>query len=136
LKSVNGISKECKIYFHDARPDYSLQSSDYRMEVSSSAAFNHINTYIHPQASIIDLSGEEEAWFLKGIKDRASTLGRTIIELPKNAEQNLMWITLLDSASLSGRYLLCLRNIANLFQPGIRSLLILSSMLSRRHLDR
>jgi hypothetical protein len=85
------------------------------MEVSSSAAFNHINTYIHPQASIIDLSGEEEAWFLKGIKGRAATLGRTVIELPENAERNLMWITLLDSASLSGRYILCLINIANFF---------------------
>lgn len=72
------------------------------MEVSVSAAFNHINNFIHPQATIIDVSGEEEAWFSKGIKGRALTLGRTIIELPENSEQNLMWLTLLDSSSLSG----------------------------------
>ncbi|KAI9052967.1 hypothetical protein LZ554_003238 [Drepanopeziza brunnea f. sp. 'monogermtubi'] len=101
LKSVNGISQECDIIFHDARPDYSVQSSDFRMEVSTKAAFNHINTYIHPQATIVDGSGEEESWFLKALGDRAVALGRTVIELPENVEKNLMWITLLDSSSLS-----------------------------------
>jgi len=76
------------------------------MEVSAAAGFNHINTFVHPQATFVDASGEEEIWFLKGIKDRAVTLGRTVIDLPGNAEQNLMWITMLDSASLSGMSLL------------------------------
>jgi len=71
------------------------------MEVAASAAFNHINTFIHPQATFVDASGEEEIWCLKGIKDRAVTAGRTVIDLPGNAEQNLMWITMLDSSSLS-----------------------------------
>ncbi|OWP05864.1 hypothetical protein B2J93_982 [Marssonina coronariae] len=101
LQSVNGISQECKITFHDARPDFPVQSSEFRMEVSSAAALSHINTFVHPQAILIDGSGEEEPWFLRGIKDRAVSLGRTVIELPDNAEQNLMWITLLDSSSLS-----------------------------------
>lgn len=73
------------------------------MEVSSAAAFKHINDFVHPQATFIDTSGEEETWFLRGVKQRATTLGRTIIELPENAEQNLMWITLLDSSSLGGK---------------------------------
>jgi hypothetical protein len=72
------------------------------MEVSSSAGFNHINKFVHPQATFIDGSGQEEVWFLKGVKQKASRVGRTVIELPENAEQNLMWITRLDSASLSG----------------------------------
>ncbi|KAN0096443.1 hypothetical protein V8E51_015248 [Hyaloscypha variabilis] len=101
LRSVNGITKECKIIFHDGRPDFSLQSTDFRMEVAASAAFNHINTFIHPQATFVDASGEEEIWFLKGIKDRAVAAGRTVIDLPENAEQSLMWITMLDSSSLS-----------------------------------
>ena len=74
------------------------------MEVSSSAGFNHINNFVHPQATIIDGSGEEELFFLKGVKDRAASVGRTVIELPTDAEQNLMWITFLDSPSLSGKY--------------------------------
>ena len=73
------------------------------MEVSSSAGFNHINTFVNPQATILDGSGQEELWFLKGVKQKAMRLGRTVIEIPENAEQNLMWITLLDSASLSGK---------------------------------
>lgn len=72
------------------------------MEVSSFAGFNHINTFVHPQATFIDGSGEEESFFSKGLKTRAASLGRTVIELPDNAEQYLMWVTLLDSASLSG----------------------------------
>ncbi len=72
------------------------------MEISSSAAFNHINTFVHPQATIVDASGGEELWFLKGLKERAIELGRTVIDLPEDAEHNLMWITLLDSSSLKG----------------------------------
>ena len=100
------MSEVCKILqdiltLIDGRPDFSLHSTDFRMEVSASAAFNHINTFVHPQATFVDASGEEEAWFLKGIKDRAVAAGRTLIDLPEDAEQNLMWITMLDSASLS-----------------------------------
>ncbi|CZT07053.1 hypothetical protein WAI453_010782 [Rhynchosporium graminicola] len=101
LQSVNGISEECKIMFHDARPDFPTTSSDFRMEVSSGAAFGHINTFIHPQATLIDGSEAEEPWFSKGLRNRAMTLGRTVIELPDKVESNLMWLNLLDSASLS-----------------------------------
>ncbi|KAK2626672.1 hypothetical protein QTJ16_003847 [Diplocarpon rosae] len=101
LRSVNGISAECKITFHDARPDFPVQSSDFRMEVSSAAALKHINTFIDPHAILIDGSSEEESWFSRGIRDRAASLDRTVIELPDNAEQSLMWITYLDSSSLS-----------------------------------
>ena len=104
LKSVNGLSKACNIIYHDARPDFSVHSTQYRMEVSCSAGFNHINTFVHPRATFIDASGEEEM-FMKGLKHRANSLGRTVIELPENAEQNLLWITLLDSSSLSGKFL-------------------------------
>jgi hypothetical protein len=124
LKSVNRMSTECNIMYHgtysnliitisnranhpylDARPDFSVQSSDYRMEVVTSAAFNHINTFIHPQATIIDHSGDEEPFMFKGLKARALALGRALIELPKDSEQKLMWITRLDSMSLSGKLL-------------------------------
>ena len=78
-----------------------MHSTDFRMEVAASAAFNHINTFVHPQATFVDASGDEEMWFMKGIKDRAAATGRTVIDLPENTEQNLMWVTMLDSASLS-----------------------------------
>jgi len=72
------------------------------MQVSVSAGFNHINTFVHPQATLIDSSGEEEVFFTKGLIARAKALGKTVIELPENADQGMMWLTMLDSASLSG----------------------------------
>lgn len=86
----------------DARPDFSMASSEFRMEVSVSAGFNHINNFVHPQATLIDGSGEEEQFFIKSLRGRANSLGRTVIELPEKTEQFLMWVTLLDSTSLSG----------------------------------
>lgn len=80
-----------------------MHSTDFRMQVACGAAFNHINNFVHPQATIIDGSGEEEVFFMKGLKTKANALGRTVIELPEYAEQSLMWATMLDSASLSGR---------------------------------
>lgn len=73
------------------------------MEISTGAGFNHVNNFVHPQATLIDGSGDEEPFFLKGLRSRAVGLGRTVIELPPDVEQNMMWLTLLDSASLSGR---------------------------------
>lgn len=73
------------------------------MEFSSAAALGHITTYMHPQAVIIDNSGTEEEYFLTGVKYKSAELGRTLIELPENAEQNLMWLTRLDSSSLNGK---------------------------------
>jgi hypothetical protein len=74
------------------------------MEVSSSAALGHTNNFMHPQAIIIDNSGAENPYFLTGMRDRSSLLGKTLIYLPPNPEQHLMWIARLDSASLNGMY--------------------------------
>ncbi|KAL3419785.1 hypothetical protein PVAG01_08283 [Phlyctema vagabunda] len=101
LKAVNGVADGCGIYFHDARPDFSIQSTEFRMAVSTSAALSHINNFMHPQVILVDGSGEEEAYFLKGIRERAGLTGTPIIDLPDNTEQSLLWITDLDSASLS-----------------------------------
>ncbi len=89
----------------DGRPDLLIESSDYRMEVSQSACLGHITNFMHPQAVIIDNSGIEDPFFLKAFRERAPALGRTLIELPGNAEQSLRWITRLDSASLNGKFL-------------------------------
>jgi hypothetical protein len=72
------------------------------MEVSSGAALGHINNYMHPQAVIVDGSGTVEEYFLRGVRDRSIELGKTLIELPYNAEQSLIWLTRLDSWSLNG----------------------------------
>lgn len=75
------------------------------MEVSCSAGLNHINTFVHPQAVIVDGSEDENDFLISGFRTRANALDRTLIELPPNVEQNLMWIVQLDSAALSGKYI-------------------------------
>jgi hypothetical protein len=72
------------------------------MEVSSSAALTHIERFMHPQAVIVDSSEAEEAFFLKALRAKAHTLGKTLIELPPDAEQSLLWMTRLNAASLKG----------------------------------
>ena len=59
---------------------------------------------MHPQVILIDGSNIEDVFFLKAMRKKSFALEKTLIELPKNAEQNLMWITRLDSVSLSGRF--------------------------------
>ncbi len=71
-------------FLSDARPDFSVQSTDYRMEVSAAAALGHINTFMHPQAVIVDNSGQEDPYFISAMRERAALLGKTLIELPPN----------------------------------------------------
>jgi hypothetical protein len=70
------------------------------MEVSCSAGLGHINYYMHPQAIIIDGSGNEDEFFLKGLQMQSNAMGKTLINLPSDAAQNIRWITRLDSISL------------------------------------
>jgi len=92
------------------------------MEVSCSAGFNHINSFVHPQAVLIDASGDEDNFLISAFRTRANAIDRTLIELPKNVEQNLMWIVQLDSAALSGKCIFeerkrfCLANVYSLDQ--------------------
>lgn len=72
------------------------------MEVSVSAALGYIQTFMHPQVVIIDDSSREDGFFTKAIRAKAMEIGRSVIELPKDASESLMWITRLDSGSLSG----------------------------------
>lgn len=72
------------------------------MELSVSAALGHIQTFMHPQAIITDDASREDGFFTKAIRAKAFEIGRSVIELPKDASESLMWITRLDSGSLAG----------------------------------
>lgn len=88
--------------FADARPDFAQWSSSFRMEVSVSAGMGHIQTFIHPQVIITDHESREDAFFTKAVRTKALGIGKSVIELPLAAAENLMWITRLDSGSLAG----------------------------------
>ncbi|KAL8717147.1 MAG: hypothetical protein Q9225_005589 [Loekoesia sp. 1 TL-2023] len=101
IKKLNGVDEQCTVTWHDARPDFSPWSSDFRMEVSVSAALGHIQTFMHPQLVITDDATREDGFFTKAIRAKTFELGRSIIELPTAASENLMWIARLDSSSLA-----------------------------------
>ena len=101
ILEINGVNKgNCDAYWHDARPDYSEYSSDFRAERSVAAAMNHIHTFLRPHVVIMDDSIQEDAFFVRGIRAKAKEQGLTVIEIPKDGSENFMWITRLDSGSL------------------------------------
>ena len=101
IKEINGAVEDCNINWHDARPDFSRWSSDFRMEVSVTAGMEHIQTFVHPQTIIIDDSAREDAFFVDALRSKVMDLGKGIIELPRDAAETMMWITRLDSGSLA-----------------------------------
>ena len=86
----------------DARPDYSPWSSDFRMEVSITAALEHMQTFLHPQVIITHDAGKEDLFFVRPVRSKAFESGTSLIELPSNSAENTMWVTRLDSTSLAG----------------------------------
>ncbi|KAI9889529.1 MAG: hypothetical protein M1814_005223 [Vezdaea aestivalis] len=100
LLAANSIEDDCRMFLHDARPDFALYSTDLRMEVSVGSMMKHVEESMHPQALIIDDSGNEEPFFTKALRRKATEMEKTLIELPENASESMMWFTRLDSGSL------------------------------------
>ncbi len=73
------------------------------MEVSVTAAFNNLHSYIHPQVIITDYSPREDTFFTRSLRNKAQELDTPIIELPPDAAETLMWMTRLDTGSLRGK---------------------------------
>ena len=72
------------------------------MEVSVEASMDYIQTFVHPQVIIIDNPSREDNFFVTTLRSKAMYIGKSIIELPLDATENMMWITRLDSGSLAG----------------------------------
>ncbi|KAM0715986.1 hypothetical protein Q7P37_008500 [Cladosporium fusiforme] len=99
---INSVSKDdCPVLFHDARGDYSEYSTDLRLEGSVAGAMRHINEYMHPQAIITDDSAVEDEPFTRAMRSKGRQYGRPIIEIPAGAYEDFLWMTRLDSGSLS-----------------------------------
>ena len=72
------------------------------MESSVTAAMGHIQVFMHPQVILIDDSKQEEAYFVRAIRAEAYRISKPLIDLPTDASSRMLWITRLDSGSLSG----------------------------------
>lgn len=87
----------------DARPDYSRWSTDVRMEAGVRAALEQIHSFMHPQLYIVEENPPEEAFLSRGVRSQALENGKPVIQLPRKAVTNLMWLTRLSVGSLSGK---------------------------------
>ncbi|KFA55531.1 hypothetical protein S40293_02046 [Stachybotrys chartarum IBT 40293] len=102
LLEINGINADdCKVTLHDARPNRAVDSSETRMALASARALYHLNSYLHPQAIVVDGTSAEEKYFLLGIRDQIRATQAALIELPRAPEDRLPWITKLDSMALA-----------------------------------
>lgn len=101
IEKINGVTEaDCSVKWHDGRPDYSLYSTDYRMEVSVRASLGHINGVMKPRVVLIDNPEREPEFFSRAMKDKTRELGLPLIELPFNAAEHFQWISKLDGSSL------------------------------------
>ncbi|MDI1486366.1 MAG: hypothetical protein OHK93_005593 [Ramalina farinacea] len=115
IRQVNGVAEDgCPVHWHDARPDYSRWSTNSRMESSVAAGLDHVHNFVHPQVILVDDSDREDDFFIDAVRTTTLELSKSLIELPANAMESLMWITRLDSASLAAWPMI---NINILIQP-------------------
>ena len=72
------------------------------MEVSVTAALEHMQKFLHPQAIVTHDPGKEDLFFVRSVRSKTFESGTSLIELPSGSAENAMWITRLDSSSLAG----------------------------------
>ncbi|KAK0620384.1 hypothetical protein B0T14DRAFT_567135 [Immersiella caudata] len=101
LREVNGIDDSCHLIFHDARPNHPITSTEDRFQRAVMRGFYHINSYMHPQAVMVDSSENESELFLEAARVQLRSMKIPLIELPSNGPSKLTWLTKLDSASLA-----------------------------------
>ncbi|KAF4432071.1 hypothetical protein F53441_13868 [Fusarium austroafricanum] len=101
LLEINGVDESCKLYVHDARIDYASTSSELRLKLAAIRAFFYFESFMHPQAIIVDSTHTEEEYFLQAIRDQISATRSALIELPDKPETRLAWISKLDSSALA-----------------------------------
>ena len=82
------------------------------MEAAVAMAIGHMSVFIHPQVYVTDNGAEEEAPFIRAVRAKIAEDKKTLIELPTDAVRQMLWMTRLDSGSLSGE--LCGKGVVDL----------------------
>ncbi|RVX70711.1 hypothetical protein B0A52_05361 [Exophiala mesophila] len=100
--SLNGIAQEdCKLYVHDARPDFAVQSSPARLAIAAQASLDHVHS-ASPLSAVLIGNGEfEDNWLMKAISDKSHLLGLSVITIPSGGVAGISWLSSLDSSSLA-----------------------------------
>jgi len=72
------------------------------METSVFEALGMVNRIMNLRVIIVDNLEEEVGFFARSIRTKVHGSRIPVIELPRGAAENLMWMTRLDYGSLSG----------------------------------
>ncbi|KAI4646064.1 hypothetical protein J4E93_005643 [Alternaria ventricosa] len=75
-------------------------STDVRAETAVTGAMSHINSFLHPQAVVIDDSVSEDAFFVRGMRSKTGALKMPLVEVPKDRLEDFAWVSRLDAGSL------------------------------------
>lgn len=67
-------------------------------------AMQHISSFLHPQAAIIDDSVSEDQFFVRGMRTKTGVLKMPLIEVPKDRLEDFAWVSRLDAGSLRHWY--------------------------------
>lgn len=78
-------------------------STNERMGAAVEAALKYFKTFLRPHIYFCDDSAFEEPSFIREYRAQTIMESKALIELPDNAPERLMWLTRLDSGSLSGK---------------------------------
>lgn len=68
---------------------------------------DYLNSYMRPQAIIVDGSDAETPSFLAAMRTKADHTKQSLIELPEDGAEQFGWLARLDSSSLSGKKTVC-----------------------------
>jgi len=61
---------------------------------------SHINSFLHPQAVVIDDSMSEDAFLVRGMRSKTGALKMPLVEVPKDRLEDFAWVSRLDAGSL------------------------------------
>lgn len=102
IQALNGFADgDCALYLHDARPDHAAQSSINRLDVSARASLGHIHSAVELSAVFVDDPSFEDEYLVDALREKASSMGLSIIVLPAGGLAGMSWISSLNAQSMS-----------------------------------
>lgn len=102
IRALNGITEDdCTLHLHDARPDYAAESSTNRLDISARASLGHIHSALQLSTVFVGDSDFEDEYLVDALREKASSVGLSLILLPTDGLAGMSWISSLNARSLS-----------------------------------
>lgn len=97
ILALSGIPEaDCPVHWHEAQPDFALQSTEERMQTAVEAVLGHFHRALPLQAAFIDDRACEDGFLRNGVKSRIRSIGVPLLQVPRPDA----WLLTLDPRSL------------------------------------